>query len=238
MISDLNGNTILYEEIDAEDDILQEIIAISIAEHYPHLVMSTIRYMVRKFKGRQDELMDYLDNEKARYDQLVYEIFDNGHGIIKMNSDSLEFCSVEEEFSRMTANMGNMSIRSIDIVRNKKLEKTFEIEQLRMKNRGFSDTASLLFPVTCPPDIKEVLDNNFKSAVVKVGFFSDKVGVLLTDTPKVQNVDMMNGEERYLLMCLVLAGNSVADGEGNILVKNVNNILPKYVVHFCQRRKE
>jgi len=43
--------------------MMQEVIAISLAEHYPHIDIETIKYMVEQFKGRQDELMNYLERE-------------------------------------------------------------------------------------------------------------------------------------------------------------------------------
>jgi len=223
-VKDLNSNTV-FEQIDAEEDMMQEVIAISLAEHYPHIDIETIKYMVEQFKGRQDELMNYLERETP-IEQVARTC------VIEMRSDSLEFNFVREEFLRMTTCQANLKVCSIDIVRNKKFEKYFEQEKARMKSVGFSDLSSLLFPVKCPPNIDEVLENNFKMTIRQGGRW-EMIGVLFTDTLKVPIVDTLPDEQRHLVMCLVLADDSAIDSEGNISVTSVNKILPKYVVHYC-----
>jgi len=235
-VKDLNSNT-LFQQIDAEEDMMQEVIAISLAEHYPHIDIGTIKYMVKQFKGRQDELMNYLERE-APHEQLFKESFVEGCCVDKMRSDSLEFDVIRGEFLRMTTSQANLKVCSIDIVRNKKLENNFEQEKAMMKSVGFSDLSSLLFPVKCPLDMEEVLENNFRMTVLEMGFYSTMIGVLFTETPKVPIVDMLPEEQSHLMMCLVLAGDSAIDREGNISVTSVNKILPKYVVHYRVERRE
>jgi len=236
-IIDLNRNRFSFEDIDAEESILEEVVAISIAEHYPDLDMGTIKYMVRQFKGRQDELLNYLEREVPY--QHLEETIDKRCEIEELKADSEEYYTVRDEFLRMIGNRENLCVSSIFIVRNERLENKFEMEQLRMKSQGFSDLASLLFPVTYSPDVEEeVMQNNFKMTVVEMGYFSTKLGVLFTETPKVPEVTMLPDEENHLMMCLVLAGDSVVDREGSIIVTSVDKILPKYVVHFSQKRCE
>jgi len=213
-VNDLNSNTV-FELIDAEEDMIQEVIAISLAEHYPHLDMETIKYMVEQFNGRQDELMDYLERE-AKIENRMKESFVEGYCVVEMRSDSLEFDVVREEFWRMTECQAKLKVCSIDIVRNKKLENNFEREKVMMKCGGLSDLSSLLFPVNCPPDMDEVLENNFKMKVLEFGLR----GVLFTDTPKVPIAD----EQSHLMMCLVLAGGSATDGEDTITVTNTSEV--------------
>ena len=234
---DLNRNHILFEDIDAEEDMMQEVIAISLAEHYPHIDIDTIKYMVKQFKGRQDDLMKYLEMEvpSEQYDK---ERLVECYGVTKMMYDSIEFDVIKEEFLRMTTDQINLKVCSIDIIRNKKLENDFEHERIRMKSLGFSDLSSLLFPVNCPQDMEEVFENNFKMTVLEMGFFSTMIGVLFTETPKVPMVDMLPEEQSQLMMCLVLAGDSAMDREGNVSVTSVSKILPKYVVHYCVERRE
>jgi len=234
-LKDLNSNTV-FEQIDGEEDMMQEVIAISLAEHYPHIDIETIKYMVEQFKGRQDDLMKYLERE-ARFEHRVKESFVEGYCVVKMRSDSIEFDVVRDEFLCMTNQQAKLKVCSIDIVRNEKLEHDFEREKAMMKSVGFNDLSFLLFPVKCPPDMDEVLENNFKMTVLEMGF-STMVGVLFTDTPKVPIVDMLPDEQSQLMMCLVLTGDSATDGEGNITVTNVNKILPKYVVHYSVEMRE
>jgi len=222
-VKDLNSNTV-FEQIDAEEDMMQEVIAISLAEHYPHIDIETIKYMVEQFKGRQDELMKYLERETP-IEQHIKESFVEDFCVIEMRSNSIEFDVVREEFLRMTTCQANLKVCSIDIVRNKKFEKYFEREKARMKSVGFHDMSSLLLPVKCPPDIDEVLENNFKMRW--------EICVLFTDALKVPIGDILPDEQRHLVMCLVLADGSAIDREGNLAVTNVNKILPKYVVHYC-----
>jgi len=238
-VEDLNKNLILVDDMEAEEDMMQEVTAISLAEHYPHIDVDTIKYMVKKFQWRQDELFKYLERE-APNEQYNRESFDEGYSVIKMRSDSLEFDFVRDEFLRMTTDQINLKVCSIDLIRNKKSENNFDRERVMMKSRGFSDLSSLLFPVKCPQNMEDVFENNFKMMIVsdEMGFDSTTIGVAFTETPKVPMVDMLPEEHSHLMMCLVLAGDSAMDREGNVTVTSVNKILPKYVVHYCVERRE
>ena len=187
--------------------------------------------------------MNYLERETP-IEQRIRESFVEDFCVIEMRSDSIEFNVVKEEFLRMTTCQATLKVCSIDIVRNKKLENNFEQEKAMMKSVGFNDLSSLLFPVQCPLDMDEVLENNFKMTVLEhqegweMGFNFTMIGVLFTDTLKVPIMDMSPDEQRHLLMCLVLASDSAIDREGNITVTSVNKILPKYVVHYCVEKSE
>jgi len=234
-IRDLNKNKISFQDIEAEEDMMQEVVAISIAEAYPNMEKDTINFMVAHFKGRQEELMKYLERDAVPTSQDVRDLA-RGYSVVKVLSDGcflnpelrMEFEIVRDEFLRMTK--PDYFVTSIDIIGNKKLEDLFEVEKSVLKSQGLSDSPYLLFPYTNPLDYEEVLENNFKRTEVRTGF-SSAFGVEFTEAP------VLHCEQRELMMCLVLVGGSRVDWEGNIVVNSVGQILPKYVVHFHQDRE-
>jgi len=234
-IRDMNKNKISFQDIEAEEDLMQEVVAISLAEAYPNMKKDTINLMVAHFKGRQEEMVKYLERHAVLTSQVARDLV-CGYSVVKVPSDGcfmnpelrMEFEIVRDEFLRMTK--PDYFVSSIDIIRNKKLEDTFEVKKIELKSQGLSDSPYLLFPSTDPLDYEEVLENNFKRTEVRTGF-SSMLGVEFTESPT------LNCEQRELMMCLVLVGGSSMDWEGNILVNSVGQILPKYVVHFHQDRE-
>jgi len=235
-IRDMNKNKISFQDIEVEEEMMQEVVAISIAEAFPNMEKETINFMVAHFKGRQDELMKYLESHVVPTTQDVGNL-DCGYSVVKVLSDGffsnpelrMEFEIVRDEFLRMTK--PDYFVTSIDIIRNKKLDDLFEVQKSVLKSQGFSDSPYLLFPFTNPLDVEEVLENNFKRTEINIGF-SSTFGVEFTERP------ILNCEQREILMCLVLVGGSSTDWvAGNIVVNSVGQILPKYVVHFHQERE-
>ena len=71
-------NKLSFEDMNSEEDMMDEVVAISIAEAYPQLELGSIRVMVRHYRGRQEELLKYaesqvmLSGQKGVTEQRVY----------------------------------------------------------------------------------------------------------------------------------------------------------------------
>jgi len=138
---------------------------------------------------------------------------------------------VEGEFFRMMSREGvNLKILSIDMVENKKLEDKFELKKQQFRAEGLVDAPVLLFHAKDQVDVEKVLENNFQLSIVNTGYVHT-IGVHLTEWPK---VDMSTKKQGCLIMCLVLEGHDMSrvHDRSSIIVPNVDQILPKYVVHF------
>ena len=214
---------------------MMDVVAIKIAEAYPKLNMDSIMVMVRRhYRGRLDELLKYVESQVMKKDNER-----RSYSVIKIKYDSFhmqefgEFETVREEFLRMTGNK-NFKVLAIDIVKNLKLEEKFEIQKSVFKAEGLSDLPVLLFAYSDIVDVEKVLESNFQLSLIKIGL-ANIIGGHFSETPQ---VDSSTREQSCLIMCLVLEGHPLdLDGTGNVVVTNVDQILPKYVVHFCSQEE-
>ena len=110
-----------------------------------------------------------------------------------------------------------------------------KIDQKKLKKQqfraeGLVDAPVLLFHAKDQVDVEKVLENNFQLSIVNTGYVHT-IGVHLTEWPK---VDMSTKKQGCLIMCLVLEGHDMSKvhDRSSIIVPNVDQILPKYVVHF------
>jgi len=224
-------NKLSFEDMNSEEDMMDEVVAISIAEAYPQLELGSIRVMVRQYRGRQEELLKHVESQvmlsNARRSYSVIEIkYDSFH-----MQEFSEFETVREEFLRMTENK-NLKVLAIDIVNNQNLEERFEIQKSVFKAEGLSDLPVLLLAFSDIVDVGQVLESNFPLTLINIGL-TQTIGVHFSET---RQVDISTREQSCLIMCLVLEGHPL-DRTGNVVVTNVDQILPKYVVHFCSQEE-
>eukprot|EP00092_Neocalanus_flemingeri_P019670 GFUD01021304.1.p1 GENE.GFUD01021304.1~~GFUD01021304.1.p1 ORF type:complete len:467 (+),score=118.80 GFUD01021304.1:51-1451(+) len=140
----------------------------------------------------------------------------------------LEYQIVEEEFLSLMRE--NWNLLRIDKVENRKLTEKFERKKLNFRAEGVSDMPVLLFHATDMVDVEDVLENNFQLSLVNIDN-GHTIGVHFTKCPK---VDMSTKEQSCLIMCQVLEGHnsSGVQDSSSLVVPDVDQILPKYVVHF------
>ena len=98
------------------------------------------------------------------------------------------------------------------------------------KAEGLSDLPVLLLAYSDIVDVEQVLESNFQLTLIKIGL-TNTIGVHFSETPQ---VNISTKEQSCLIMCLVLEGHPIdLYGTGN-----VDQILPKYVVHFCSQEEQ
>jgi len=156
-------------------------------------------------------------------------------------SDSLdrEFRIAEGQFLRMNANTNqNYEIKSIDIVINKVLQQKFEDKKEELSNQGYGDCL-LLFHGTPQQNIQPILRNNFDLSIKTNGrAYGD--GVYFSECPEVSLG--YSRDQKSLILCKVLPGNNckeVKRGDKRcwaIVVPDVNQILPRYIINFTGGR--
>ena len=139
-----------------------------------------------------------------------------------------EFRLAEGHFLRFNE---NYKIQSIDLVRNKKLERKFEAKQDELKRQGKGECL-LLFHGTKHGNIQTILVNNFDVSIV-----ANRKGVYFSEYPEVSmgNSDYL----KSLILCKVLTGNNSSEvkNEGHeffwaTTIEDIDQILPKYVIYF------
>jgi len=156
-----------------------------------------------------------------------------------------EYRIAEGQFLRMVGRRESYDIKSIDIVQNYKLEKRFETKKQEFKSIGLDVKPLLIFHGTPQKNIEPILRDNFDLSKVANGrkygngvYFSEKPEVCL-DYSK----DMCS-----LILCLVLQGDNSKEimevkngqqqsntGAWAIVVPDVDQILPKYVINFTDK---
>jgi len=173
----------------------------------------------------------------------------------KFDADNLldqEYRIAEGQFLRMLGRRLEYEIKSIDIVKNEKLEKKFNEKKLEFKKRGIDDKSLLIFHGTPQENIGSILKNNFNLNKVAHGRMYGR-GVYFSEKPEVSmgyTQDMSS-----LILCLVLPGDNSKEikddifggvfiddpspkaGAWAIVVPDVDQILPKYVINFTEASK-
>ena len=194
-----------------------------------------------------------LDNETAmdiasKYkDQIIIESLTNFH--IKNvqpkrtfdESDVLdmEYKIVEGHFQRLASwYQKRLVIQSIDIVFNRVLKAKFEAKQADLRAKGCGE-CYLFFHGTPEKNIPSILRNNFDLSIVENGRAHGN-GVYFSERP---NVSLgYCTDQKKLLLCKVLMGdNSTEVKKGNrndprcwaVVVPDVDQILPKYIINFA-----
>ena len=150
-----------------------------------------------------------------------------------------EFRIAEGQFLRMNASTKqNYEIKSIDIVVNKVLQQKFEDKKEELSNQGYGDCL-LLFHGTPQQNIQPILRNNFDLSIKTNGrAYGD--GVYFSECPEVSLG--YSRDQKSLILCKVLPGTNckeVKRGDKRcwaIVVPDVNQILPRYIINFTGGR--
>jgi len=174
----------------------------------------------------------------------------------KFDTDSVleqEYRIAEGQFLRMLGRRLKYEIKSIDIVKNEKLEKKFNEKKLEFKERGIDDKSLLIFHGTPQENIDSILKNNFNMNKVAHGRAYGR-GIYFSEKPEVSmgyTRDMSS-----LILCMVLPGDNSKEikddiigqifnddpclkaGAWAIVVPDVDQILPKYVINFTEATKK
>jgi len=158
-----------------------------------------------------------------------------------------EFRIAEGQFLRMMSNGKNYEIKSIEIVKNDKLEKKFNAKKQEFKELGIDDKPLLIFHGTPVKNIEAILRHNFDLSKVSNGRkFGD--GVYFSEKPEVSVRYTRDWKPNLsLILCLVLKGTNskevtssgtsvdteeMSKGAWAIVVPDTDQILPKYVINF------
>jgi len=165
---------------------------------------------------------------------LPKRMFDDGDPLDK------EFRIAEGQFLRMNSKAKqNYEIASIDVVHNKALSKKFEDKKEELASQGHGDCL-LLFHGTPMKNIEPILKNNFDLSIRTNGrSYGD--GVYFSECPEVSLG--YSQDLKTLILCKVLLGNNckeVKRGDSRcwaIVVPNVDQILPRYVINFTGGKK-
>ena len=152
------------------------------------------------------------------------------------NELETEFRIAEGQFLRMKRHGGKKhEIKSIDVIENEKLNEIFEKKREELRGEGIDDKPLLIFHGTPQANIEPILKNNFDVSKVANGRAYGN-GVYFSEMPEVSlgySVDM-----KSLILCKVLLGRNskevmkTKDGAWAVVVPDVNQILPKYVINF------
>jgi len=158
-----------------------------------------------------------------------------------------EFRIAEGQFLRMMSKRKNYEIKSIEVVRNDKLEKKFNAKKEEFKKLGIDDKPLFIFHGTPVKNIEAILRHNFDLSKMSNGRkFGD--GVYFSEKPEVSVRYADNWKPMSsLILCLVLKGtnskevtstgssvNTEETGKAAwaIVVPDTDQILPKYVINF------
>eukprot|EP00092_Neocalanus_flemingeri_P041826 GFUD01045556.1.p1 GENE.GFUD01045556.1~~GFUD01045556.1.p1 ORF type:complete len:403 (+),score=116.93 GFUD01045556.1:47-1255(+) len=167
------------------------------------------------------------------------------------SEEEREYRIAEGHFLRMVGKRKKFEIKSIDIVHNFKLKEKFELKKKELRKRGLDDKPLLIFHGTPQENIDPILKNNFDlNKVVNGRAFGN--GVYFSECPDVSmgySVDQSS-----LILCLVLQGGNsrevpgakVRDHDNDspnnaawaIVVPDVDQILPKYVINFTEKSNQ
>jgi len=152
-----------------------------------------------------------------------------------------EFRIAEGQFLRMMKqNRGKRGkkyeIKSIDVIENDKLRELFDKKREEFREKGLDDKPLLIFHGTPQANIESILKNNFDVSKVANGRAHGD-GVYFSEMPEVSLGFSKDGKS--LILCKVLLGNNskevdkTKDGAWAVVVPDVNQILPKYVINFA-----
>jgi len=157
-----------------------------------------------------------------------------------------EFRIAEGQFLRMNSKTKNKyEITSIDVVYNKELSSKFERKEEEFSANGGNQGCLLLFHGTPQKNIELILKNNFDLSIRTNGrAYGD--GVYFSECPEVSLG--YSRDQKSLILCKVLMApncKEVKDAptarKGDtrcwaVVVPDVNQILPKYVINFTGGR--
>ena len=140
----------------------------------------------------------------------------------------------------MLAASGNLQykITSIALVTNPVLADKFNKKRAKLKGRKVNDTPILSFHGTPDVNIESIIKTNFRPSVV--GTYGP--GVYFSEYP-LKSI-AYSGGSNSMIVCQILLGEDgrdstqhVPDSAGRcqeIVIKNVDLILPLYVIHYSQ----
>ena len=155
-----------------------------------------------------------------------------------------EFRIAEGQFLRMNANTKqNYEIKSIDIVVNKALQKKFDEKKEELSTQGHGELECLLlFHGTPQQNIQPILKNNFDISIRTNGrTYGD--GVYFSECPEVSLG--YSRDQKSLILCKVLRGKNCKEVKEQrrgdkrcwaIVVPDVDQILPRYIINFTGGR--
>ena len=157
-----------------------------------------------------------------------------------------EFRIAEGQFLRMNSKTKNKyEITSIDVVNNRDLETKFEKKKKELAINGGDEGCLLLFHGTPQKNIELILKNNFDLSIRTNGrAYGD--GVYFSECPEVSLG--YSRDQKTLILCKVLMNSNCKEvkdaptarkGDTRcwaVVVPDVNQILPKYVINFTGGR--
>jgi len=157
-----------------------------------------------------------------------------------------EFRIAEGQFLRMNSKTKNKyEITSIDVVYNKDLSSKFEKKEEEFSANGGNEGCLLLFHGTPQQNIELILKNNFDLSIKTNGrAYGD--GVYFSECPEVSLG--YSRDQKSLILCKVLMAPNCKEvrhaptakkGDPRcwaVVVPDVNQILPKYVINFTGGR--
>jgi len=172
-----------------------------------------------------------------------------------------EYRKAEAQFLRMQSKgrHNNLEIQSVDVVRNRILQRRFEAKKAELVMKEGSDVKSLLlFHGTPQQNVASILKDNFDtSKVVNGRAYGD--GVYFSEQPEVslgysrmgpgargkkRKLDEVVEATTSLILCQVLMSENVKEVKHPgfntcwaIVVPDVDQILPRYVLHLKRAGK-
>jgi len=144
-------------------------------------------------------------------------------------SDDLdkEFRLAEGQFLRFNESSAKKyKIQSIDLVRNKKLEEKFEAKKEELK-KNWKEECLLLFHGTPQKNIQPILQNNFDIGIIANGRALGN-GVYFSECPEV----LTGNNTREVKIPGINKKNANDERCWAIVVPDVDQILPRYVINF------
>jgi len=156
-----------------------------------------------------------------------------------------EFRLAEGQFLRLNG-VKSKNILSIDLVHNKKLEERFEAKKKDLITKEGSAECLLLFHGTPQKNIRPILENNFDVSIIANGRALGN-GVYFSECPEVSMGYSI--DQKSLILCKVLRASNCVESRHPVVggkrkkgvemdrcwavvVPDVDQILPKYVINF------
>jgi len=198
-------------------------------------------------ESKEDEEVKEVDVEYKKVTVLPSRNFDMDNELDR------EFRIAEGQFLRMAgAKRKCYEIKSVDVVYNKKLKEKFDDKKQELQRKRLDDKPLLIFHGTPQENIEPILRDNFDLTKVANGRKFGN-GVYFSEMPEVSLG--YSRDQSSLILCMVLQGDNTKEvsnptgfaavdsvmsksGAWAIIVPDVDQILPKYVINFVDKPKD